>query len=161
MVLTEEATREDERSDAADHQRARVHRARVSTWMRLARFYHRLDRASGELLRQWDLSVAQFDVLAQIGAREGLSQQELADHLLVTKGNISQLLARMVRRGLVHRCQEGRAMALFLTDEGRALHQRVLPAQEALVARHFATLTRAELRALSASLRMLNGAGKE
>lgn len=140
---------------------AREQRARVTTWIRLARFYHRLDRASAELLRGWDLSVAQFDVLAQIGAREGLSQQELANRLLVTKGNISQLLVRMVRRGLVRRSQEGRMMALFLTDEGRALHARVVPAQEAMVARHFAGLVPAEVRALSATLRALNGGTAE
>ena len=150
-----------ERSDPVDNRQARVHRARVSTWMRLARFYHRLDRASAELLRRWDLSVAQFDILTQIGAREGLSQQEFADHLLVTKGNISQLLARMVRRGLVRRSQEGRAMALFLTDEGRTLHQQVLPVQEELVSRHFAYLSRAELRSLSVSLRRLGEGGAE
>jgi DNA-binding MarR family transcriptional regulator len=87
-------------------QRAPLHpreeRLRVVAWLRLARVYRQIDRASAELLRRWDLSVAQFDVLAQIGVRAGLTQQELADHLLVTKGNISQFLARMERRGLVH-----------------------------------------------------------
>ncbi len=143
-------------------QGARGQRARVTTWMRLARAYHRIDRASAELLRGWDLSVAQFDVLTQIGAREGLTQQALAERLLVTKGNVSQLIARMVRRGLVRRAQEGRAMALFLTAEGRALYARVVPEQEALIAGRFAALSPAELRALAAALRALGrGDGAE
>jgi DNA-binding MarR family transcriptional regulator len=134
----------------------REDRARVITWLRLARVYQRLDRASAEFLRRWDLSVAQFDVLAQVGAHEGLTQQELADHLLVTKGNISQLLARMERRGLVRRTQEGRALMLSLTPEGKRVRDIVVPAQEALIAAHLAPLDMAELRAVSATLRRLD-----
>jgi DNA-binding MarR family transcriptional regulator len=135
---------------------SREDRARVVAWLRLARAYHQIDRASTEFLRRWDLSVAQFDVLAQIGAHEGLTQQELADHLLVTKGNISQLLARMERRGLVRRTQDGRALVLSLTTEGRRLHGIVVPAQEALIAARLAPLDPAALRALSVALRTLD-----
>ena len=134
----------------------RVDRVRLIAWVRLARVYHQIDRASAELLRRWDLSVAQFDVLAQVGAREGLTQQELADHLLVTKGNISQLLARMERRGLVLRTQDGRALTLSLTAEGRSLRDAVVPAQEALIAARLAPLDLAELRAVSSALRALD-----
>jgi len=135
---------------------SREDRARVVAWLRLARVYQQIDRASAELLRQWELSVAQFDVLVQVGAREGLMQQELADHLLVTKGNISQLLARMERRGLVRRTQEGRALVLSLTAEGRRLRDAVVPAQEALIAARLAPLDPAGRRALSVALRALD-----
>ncbi len=135
---------------------SREDRVRIIAWLRLARVYHRIDRTSADFLRQWNLSVAQFDVLAQVGAREGLTQQELADHLLVTKGNISQLLARMERRGLVRRTQEGRALVLSLTTEGRRLRDTVVPAQEALIAARLAPLDPAGLRDLSSALRALD-----
>lgn len=135
---------------------SREDRARLIAWLRLARVYQQIGRASAELLRQWNLSVAQFDVLAQVGVREGLTQQELADHLLVTKGNISQLLVRMERRGLVLRTQDGRALLLSLTAEGRRLRDAVVPAQEALIAGCLATLDPAGLRALSVALRALD-----
>lgn len=135
---------------------SREDRMRVIAWQRLAQAYQRIDRASADLLRRWDLSVAQFDVLAQVGAREGLTQQELADHLLVTKGNISQLLARMERRGLVLRTQEGRALTLSLTVEGRRLRDIVVPAQEALIAARLASLDLAGLRTFSGALRALD-----
>lgn len=135
---------------------SREDRARLVAWLRLARVYQQIDRASAGFLRQWNLSVAQFDVLAQVGAREGLTQQELADHLLVTKGNISQLLARMERRGLVLRTQDGRALTLALTAEGRRLRDMVVPAQEALIAARLAPLDPAGLRALSVALRTLD-----
>ena len=39
----------------------------VLAWMRLARVYQKVDRASAAHLRRWGLSVAQFDVLARVG----------------------------------------------------------------------------------------------
>jgi DNA-binding MarR family transcriptional regulator len=128
----------------------------ILAWLRLARIYQRLDRATADLMRRWDLSVAQFDVLNALGLHQGITQQELADRLLVTKGNISQLIVRMERRGLIRRCQEGRAMRLHLTDAGHRLRAEAIPAQEALVARHFARLTPAETRALHTLLRRVD-----
>lgn len=139
----------------AERRAARRQQVRVATWARLARVYHEFDRASAELLRRWDLSVAQFDVLAQIGAREGLTQQELAERLLVTKGNVSQIIARMARDGLVRRSQQGRTSRLYLTDAGRALYARVVPEKEAMIVARFAALTDAELLALAQGLRVL------
>ena len=130
----------------------------VAAWMRLARVYHQVDRASANHLRAWDLTVAQFDVLAQIGARQGLTQQDLADALLVTKGNVCQLLDRLERLGLVRRQQDGRANRLHLTESGRALHDQVVPAQEALVAEQLSALPQAEQRQLLGLLRKLDRA---
>jgi DNA-binding MarR family transcriptional regulator len=132
---------------------AATDRLALLAWLRLARIYQRIDHASADLMRRWNLSVAQFDVLNMLGQHEGITQQELADRLLVTKGNISQLIVRMERRGLIRRCQEGRAMRLHLTDAGRRLRAEAVPAQEALVARHFAHLSPAETRALHTLLR--------
>ncbi len=128
----------------------------VPVWLRLARVFQRVDRASVDLLRRWDLSVAQFDVLVQVGLREGLTQQQLADQLLVTKGNVCQLLDRMEERGLLERRQEGRANRLYLTDKGRALRSETMPAQEQLIEDVFAALPRAQQVALLASLRRLD-----
>ena len=60
----------------------------VALWVRLARAYLRNIRLAEARLRAWDLSVAQFDVLAQVGAQEGIIQQELAQRLLVTQGAV-------------------------------------------------------------------------
>jgi DNA-binding MarR family transcriptional regulator len=124
-------------------------------WLRLARVFRKIDTASACNVRQHNLSVAQFDVLVQIGAREGLSQQQLAHSLLVTKGNISQLLKRMEQQGLIRRCHEGRTNALFLTDAGRRLFAEVVPAQEALIIDMFQALSPEEQRHLLELLRQL------
>ncbi len=128
----------------------------VLTWMRLARVFQKINRASTEHLHAWGLSLAQFDVIAQVGAAEGISQQELADKLLVTKGNICQLLDRLEQHGLIRRRQEGRVNHLFLTDVGMRLYQEAVPAQEAFITEQFATLAPEEQAQLLAVLRKLD-----
>ena len=113
-------------------------------WMRLMRVYHKVDRRSAESLKGWGLSVAQFDVLARVGAAEGRTQQELADSLVVSKGNVCQLLDKMEGRGWISRVQEGRANRLFLTDEGRRLFEDVVPVHEASIAERFSVLCGAD-----------------
>jgi DNA-binding MarR family transcriptional regulator len=113
-------------------------------WLRLARVFQKVERASGEHLRRWDLSVAQFDVLAQVGASEGVVQQDLAESLLVTQGNVCQHLDRMEGRGLILRRKEGRTNRLFLTQEGRRLFDEVVPAHEAMISDRFSALSEKE-----------------
>ena len=102
-------------------------------WLRLLRVEQKVSRALAEDLKRWGLNLAQFDTLAHVGATEGLTQQELADSLLVTKGNVCQMLDRMERRGLLVRRRKGRMNRLFLTGEGRRLFEEVVPAHEDLV----------------------------
>lgn len=128
----------------------------IPAWLRLARVFQKVDRATVDLLRQWDLSVAQFDVLVQVGNVEGLTQQQLADRLLVTKGNVCQLLDRMEERGLLIRQQEGRANHLYLTEKGKGVRAEALPAQERLIESIFTKLPRARQTELLASLRQID-----
>jgi DNA-binding MarR family transcriptional regulator len=97
-------------------------------------------------------------VLAHVGAAEGITQRELADSLLVTKGNITQLLDRVERRGLISRRREGRTNRLYLTDEGRRLFAEVVPAHEALIDDRLSVLSREEQQRLHELLRKLDRA---
>jgi DNA-binding MarR family transcriptional regulator len=136
----------------------RAKRTAVVAWMRLARVFTKIDRATAVHLRAYDLSVAHFDVIAQVGAHEGLTQQELAEVMLVTKGNITQLLDRLERRGLVQRrpAQSGRGNHLYLTEAGWELHRAAVPSQEDLIADCFAALDPEEHRLLDRLLRKLD-----
>src|SRR5438552_18228206 len=110
-------------------------------WLRLVRAFQKVDRASTDSLRFRQLSPAQVDVLAKVGASEGISQQELANALLVTKGNVCQLLDKMEGTGLLERRPDGRVNRLFLTDQGRRVHDEVVPEHEAMLAERFSTLS--------------------
>jgi DNA-binding MarR family transcriptional regulator len=128
----------------------------VTAWLRLIRVYQKITQAATAQLRPFGVTLAQFDVLAHVGAAEGITQQELADRLLVTKGNVSQLVDRLERAGLMSRRPEGRACHLRLTDAGRAVYREAIPAHEAFVDRHLAALSRDEQAELLGLLRTLD-----
>lgn len=136
--------------------RSTIRQYGVLAWLRLARVFQKIDTRSERLFRASGLNTAQFDVLAKVGASGGITQQELADALLVTKGNISQLLSRMEQDGLITRRQEGRTNCLFLTERGRARFDQVVPRQEELIAGLLAPLSEEEQRELLALLRKLD-----
>ncbi|MDP8939229.1 MAG: MarR family transcriptional regulator [Actinomycetota bacterium] len=136
----------DERSEVSEDSGLRS--APVVAWMRLLRVGQKIGRVLTEDLKRWDLNMAQFDTLARVGSSEGITQQELAESLLVTKGNVCQMLDRLERRGLLYRRPDGRANRLFLTVEGRRLFDEVILPHEALVAQQFSILSAEEQGAL-------------
>lgn len=144
-------------ADDAQHE-DRSTEGRVLTWLRLARVFQRAEQMLAEQVRRHGLSMAHFDVLAQVGADEGCTQQELADKLLVTKGNVAQLLDRMERLDLVVRRPSGtgRANRLYLTKVGRDRRGEVLGEHERLAASLFDGLSDDEVAILRSTLRTLD-----
>jgi DNA-binding MarR family transcriptional regulator len=132
----------------------------VVAWLRLVRVYQKIERVEMEHLRRWGLSPAQFDILAHVGAAEGITQQDLAAARLTTKGNLSQLLAHMERDGVVCRVRDGHVKRIHLTEAGRRLFAEVVPAHEAVVAAQFCALAPADTDRLLGLLRTLDRALK-
>lgn len=130
-------------------------RAGVVLWLRLARVYGRLSRAANNHIKTLGLTPAQFDVIAQAGATPGLTQGELAKRLLVTEGNITQLLDRMEDVGLAQRRREGRTNRVTLTAAGEDIYQRHVAEHEELMASQLSLLTAEEREQLAALLRKL------
>lgn len=54
-------------------------------WFRLSRFYNKSIRETNQHLKKWNISAAQFDVLAQVGGYNRLTQQELEISYLLRK----------------------------------------------------------------------------
>jgi DNA-binding MarR family transcriptional regulator len=114
----------------------------LRAWVRMLRLSQRLVQpALVEKMRGLGLNPAEFDILDTLAAREGLTQQELADALLVTKGNMTYHLCRMAERGLVDRRAQGRKNRLYLTGEGRRVLEEALPEHEALIDERFSGLS--------------------
>ena len=128
----------------------------VVAWLRLARIFQKVDRRTAATLRDWNLSVSRFDILNHAGAQEGRPQQDLARSLLVTKGNITQLLDAMEQDGLVERRKCGRTNLVFLTDAGRALRTQSLVDHEQRIVDEFSALTPEETETLLTLLRKLD-----
>jgi DNA-binding MarR family transcriptional regulator len=116
----------------------------LQTWLRLARVYQNLQRHLDRVLSDCDLTLPQFDVLANLGMSDGITQQELAQRLLVTKGNVCGLLDRMESAGLVQRRpspQDRRANHLHLTAKGRSALKSAFPIHLGIINQTFAELS--------------------
>jgi DNA-binding MarR family transcriptional regulator len=126
-------------------------RPTVLAWLHLLRIQHKVHRRETAHLAEYNLTLPQFDVLAQLHRQEGITQQTLADRLLVTKGNVCGLMDRMVEQGLVERRadpQDRRAYMLYLTAKGKALIRQVLPAQSRLIDEQLGRLSSAKQKQL-------------
>jgi len=112
-------------------------------WFRLLRLESRISTALGSRLRALGLTAPQCDVLTTLTEREGVSQQELAERLYVTKGNISGLIDRLVSGGLVKRrtiAGDRRSHAIYLTPAGARRAQEAIAMQREFVAQTFGQL---------------------
>ncbi|CAX25306.1 MAG: MarR family winged helix-turn-helix transcriptional regulator [Methylobacteriaceae bacterium] len=122
----------------------------LRVWFRFIRLSRRVTAAVATELRELGLSIPQFDVLSTLSEREGLTQQELAARLYVTKGNVSGLIDRLVEAGLVERRPipgDRRSHALHLTEAGAEVADRGIAAQANYVARTLGQLDETDLRA--------------
>ncbi len=94
-----------------------------ASWLSVVRCYLKCQKVMNQKLYALDLTAAQHDILMNINHRPGMTQQQLSDHLLVVKSNISALLKKMLAKGLIDRRKsddDGRAHLLFLTPDGQA-----------------------------------------
>lgn len=111
-------------------------KAGVRTWLYLNHISYNIQRRLLANLEPYDLTLAQFGVLAHLQANPCISQQKLADLMFVTKGNVVGLLNRLEHRGLIERRtspEDGRTNIVSLTERGVELAAQVVPAHEALV----------------------------
>ena len=113
----------------------------------------RLERCLSDGLVAHRMTLAQFDVLMTLWHTDGITQQELAEWLLVTKANVVGLIDRVSAAGWVERrpdAEDRRVNRLYLTEAGRKLVCKAQPGQQALVKNIFGRLTEAELRQMHA-----------
>lgn len=129
----------------------RQYRDSILAWLHLARIYNRVAHEHTLVLNGHNLTSPQFDLLNRVGTEPGLSQQELASRLLVTKGNICGVADRLEKAGLITRHpdpDDRRSNQVFLTEEGRATLENAVPDVTAMVAEQLMTLDEEELRTL-------------
>ena len=79
-----------------------------------------------EKIKSKGISPAQFYILKHLHSGEVHIQQELADHLFVTKGNISQMVQKMEASDLIRREPSGAANRLFLTPKAEKILEQTL-----------------------------------
>jgi len=131
----------------------------IQAWARLARAQAAvLQRTEADLAAADLPSLEWYDVLLELDRAEDgrLRHRELHPKLLIAKYNLSRLIDRLEREGLVERKRspgDGRGADIAITEKGRALRRRMWPVYQSAIAKHFASrLTSADIKALNEAL---------
>ena len=137
------------------------HHQAVKLWLRLLACTTRVETQIRSRLRQeFDTTLPRFDVLAQLdlAARDGapgLTMSALSDRLMVTNGNLTGLIERLVAERLVTRGPsptDGRAQIVRLTAAGKRALDAMTPEHRTWIDELFGALSPDELDELHALL---------
>jgi DNA-binding MarR family transcriptional regulator len=116
-------------------------------------------RESQRLFRPHGITAAQYNVLNVLAPhREGMSQRELGDVLVVDRSNVTGLLDRLEKAGWVRRADDPadrRVYRVTLTPAGRQLWARVEPRYVAAITAVTRGLTRHQMVECAELLRRL------
>ena len=104
---------------------------RYRALLELLRTAETIWNASRGFFAQWDLSPSQFNVLNLLRlCPQGLSQTDLSRELIMHRSNVTGLVDRLEKRGLLERQEvpeDRRAYRIVLTAAGSKLLAEVLP----------------------------------
>lgn len=110
---------------AQSETKRRVGLAEESAFLELMRTADMLSRGFASLLKAEELSSTQYNVLRILrGAPEGLPCGEIGNRMITRDPDITRLLDRLEKRGLVSRCRETKDRRMVLTritDKGLEL----------------------------------------
>jgi DNA-binding MarR family transcriptional regulator len=94
----------------------------ADAWTSFLRAHATLMRAMDmDLERKTGMSLADFDVLAQLGLEGPLRMAELADRALISRSGMTRRVSRLVEEGLVDRAtdpDDARVVVVRLTEKG-------------------------------------------
>lgn len=99
---------------------------RLRLWLQMLKAVRHVEGVLRERLRSgYDTTLPRFDVLAALHAQPvGMKMSELSQHLIVSNGNVTGVVDRLVAEGLAERqslATDRRAIVVQITDKGRAL----------------------------------------
>lgn len=125
----------------------------LRVWLRLLTCSNMVEHAVRRSLREeFDITLPRFDLLSQLDrAPEGLTMGELSRRLMVTNGNVTGLIDRLVGEGLVARQpspHDRRSHVVRLTAAGQDSFDKMIPAHLRFIQEHFAGADRQDLRHL-------------
>lgn len=133
----------------------------LRVWIRMLRATTLIEKRIRSYLKgEFDSTLPRFDVLAALSREQSwVTMSELTAHLLVSNGNVTGLVNRLVEDGLIARQvdpEDRRSQLVMLTPEGRAAFRDMATAHEGLVDSLFAQLSDEEMAALLTLTEKLN-----
>ena len=132
----------------------------LRTWLRLMPCTNMIEgEVRARLRSRFDISIARFDVLAQLDrAKDGLGMGELSRRLMVTNGNVTSLIDRLVDEEMVRRRpdpDDRRAQIIELTPGGKRAFTKMSTAHADWISALFEGVDRKSLEALYRNLARL------
>ncbi len=129
------------------------HKDELRLWLRLFSCKILIETEIRRRLRDnFDITLPRFDLMAQLDkAPAGMKLGELSQRLMVSNGNITGLVDRLMAQGLLDRQpapDDRRAQLVKLTVEGRRSFRAMAASHEAWIAEIFADLSAGDRSAL-------------
>ena len=130
-------------------ERPEDHHHDLRLWLRLLTCTTLIEGEIRRRLREsFDVTLPRFDLMAQLDkAPEGLTLSDVSKRMMVSNGNVTGLVDRLVESGHLARRMsdtDRRAQVISLTDAGRAQFRAMASEHEGWVAAMFSDLTRRE-----------------
>ena len=141
---------------------------RLRLWIRMLRASRTIEAELRERLkREFDTTLPRFDVMAALyRAPEGMLMSDLSRFLLVSNGNVTGIVDRLVSEGLVARARRNgdrRTSMVRLTEEGSKAFAVIAAAHERWVGELLGDVSEDDTKRLSVMLKAFrsNWEGRE
>lgn len=135
----------------------------LRVWLRMLRATTIIEkRIRAYLKSEFDSTLPRFDVLSALYRETApITMSQLTDHLLVSNGNLTGLVNRLVEDGLILRESDPgdrRAQRVMLTAQGRAAFRDMAEKHEALIDSLFAAMSDEDMETMLQLTTTLDGA---
>ena len=127
-------------------------RLALEVYIKLARAADSVSARINQHLAEVNLTVSQFGVLEALYHLGPMHQNQLAEKILKSTGNITMVVDNLVKRQLVERRRDPddrRCITIHLTEAGQQLIQKLFPRHVAVVVEEMEVLEREEQRQLA------------
>jgi len=133
------------------------HKDELRLWLRLLTCTNLVETEIRRRLRDgFDVTLPRFDLMAQLErAPQGMTLGEMSKRMMVSNGNVTGLVERLVESGHLERAplpSDRRVQVIKLTTEGRSEFSAMAEAHEAWIAEMFEDLSAREIEALLKAL---------
>src|SRR5436853_3041953 len=129
------------------------HGDELRLWLRLLTCTNLIESEVRSRLRaRFDVTLPRFDLMAQLDrAPEGMTLSDVSKRMMVSNGNVTGLVERLVESGHVDRRTsdtDRRVQVIRLTKTGRAEFRKMAAEHETWIAQIFSDLTPKDVREL-------------
>ena len=141
------------------------HGDELRLWLRLLTCTNLIEGAVRSRLRErFDVTLPRFDLMAQLDrAPEGMTLSDVSKRMMVSNGNVTGLVERLVESGHLDRRtsdSDRRVQVISLTKIGRAEFRKMAAKHEMWIAEIFSDLTPKDLRELMRLLAKTKGSAQ-